>query len=419
MVQNKRPFENKETNDEVTNYDDNRLKRAKIILQQVNPIKKIAKGFYLVKSQSKRGWYQVAWCGDKWCCECNDYIKRQKPCKHILVLQLYFSRFVSIEGKKIEPPRKKYPRNWSKYNQAQKNERQYLEKFLGDLVKTVKEPERSRGRPSLKVSDALFCCILKVYNKIASRKTGDLIKKAYEANYISHNANHNCISKTLLNPEITPVLQDLVLRSASPLRDVETDFAVDSSGFRCSSFGAYNGERYIQNKTHNWIKVHVSIGVITNIIAGAVITSEHKGDSPQFYELFRQTRQNFKPNEIYGDAAYCTQSIYDNIDDKGAMGFLLFRRNITGSTIRSEAMKKALKTYQNQPNMFLRRYHRRENVETTFNSLKTMLGEAIKSKKFTSQKNEMLCKIIAYNITRLIHAKFELEIPIEFNNGKN
>jgi hypothetical protein len=41
-------------------------------------------------------------------------------------------------------------------------------------------------------------------------------------------------------------------------------------------------------------------------------------------------------------------------------------------------------------------------------------GETLKSKKFTAQVNELLCKIIAYNITVLIHEMFESNIVPEF-----
>ncbi len=37
--------------------------------------------------------------------------------------------------------------------------------------------------------------------------------------------------RSLENPELTPLLKTLIEQSASPLRAIETDFAVDSSGF--------------------------------------------------------------------------------------------------------------------------------------------------------------------------------------------
>jgi len=59
-------------------------------------------------------------------------------------------------------------------------------------------------------------------------------------------------------------------------------------------------------------------------------------------------------------------------------------------------------------------YHKRSNVESTFVSIKRKLGDTLKSKNSTSQINELLCKIIAYNITVLIQEMYELGIEPNF-----
>ena len=63
---------------------------------------------------------------------------------------------------------------------------------------------------------------------------------------------------------------------------------------------------------------------------------------------------------------------------------------------------------------FLQHYHKRRNVETTFFALKAKFGDSLKSKNFIAQKNELLCKVLAYNLTVLIHAMHELGIHINF-----
>ena len=53
---------------------------------------------------------------------------------------------------------------------------------------------------------------------------------------------------------------------------------------------------------------------------------------------------------------------------------------------------------------FLDHYHKRSNVETTFFAIKAQFGAGLKSKNMIAQTNELLCKVIAYNITVLINA---------------
>ena len=65
---------------------------------------------------------------------------------------------------------------------------------------------------------------------------------------------------------------------------------------------------------------------------------------------------------------------------------------------------------------FLMHYHSRSNVETTFFAVKTKFGDCLKNKTFTSQTNEVLCKLIAYNIIVLIIAMFGLKIEPKLLN---
>jgi hypothetical protein len=58
----------------------------------------------------------------------------------------------------------------------------------------------------------------------------------------------------------------------------------------------------------------------------------------------------------------------------------------------------------------MQHYHNRSNVETTFFAIKAKLGDCLKSKNYVAQANETLCKLIAYNITVLINAMYELKI---------
>jgi len=63
---------------------------------------------------------------------------------------------------------------------------------------------------------------------------------------------------------------------------------------------------------------------------------------------------------------------------------------------------------------FMQHYHARSNIESSFMALKTKFGDCLKSKEFTSQTNELLCKVIAYNIVVLIHEIHELGISTDF-----
>ena len=63
---------------------------------------------------------------------------------------------------------------------------------------------------------------------------------------------------------------------------------------------------------------------------------------------------------------------------------------------------------------FQAHYNLRSNVETTFSALKRKFGGAVRSKTFTAQVNEILCKILCHNLAVLVHARHELGIEAVF-----
>lgn len=63
---------------------------------------------------------------------------------------------------------------------------------------------------------------------------------------------------------------------------------------------------------------------------------------------------------------------------------------------------------------FLRHYHQRSNVESTFSMMKRKFGDSLRSKTDTAMVNESLCKILCHNLVVLIHEMHELGIDPTF-----
>ena len=59
---------------------------------------------------------------------------------------------------------------------------------------------------------------------------------------------------------------------------------------------------------------------------------------------------------------------------------------------------------------FLSHYHRRSNVESTFSAIKRKFGSSLRSKKPTARTNELLAKVLCYNLSVVAHAATELGI---------
>ncbi len=59
---------------------------------------------------------------------------------------------------------------------------------------------------------------------------------------------------------------------------------------------------------------------------------------------------------------------------------------------------------------YLRHYHKRSNVESTFSMVKRKFGDSLRSKSETALLNETLAKLLCHNLCCLISAWYELGI---------
>lgn len=122
----------------------------------------------------------------------------------------------------------------------------------------------------------------------------------------------------------------------------------------------------------------------------------------------------FNLREVSADKAYSSRENIGLVDGFGGTAFIPFKKNVTGKSRGSYIWSKMYHYFQFNRDEFMAHYHKRSNVETTFMMVKTKFGEKLKSKKWISQQNELLCKFIAHNIVVLIHEMHELGIEAKF-----
>lgn len=234
------------------------LAATRIIIQK--------KGVWLVPSQSgAKEKYQVS-LGDAPSCTCPDHETRGVKCKHIFAATLVMKREQNADGSTTitesvtftATKQTTYPQKWSAYNDAQTHEQDRFQSLLAELCSGLPTPQPKNGRPPLPLSDAVFSIVFKVYSTVSQRRFVCDLREAHERGHISKVPHFNCISNYLENPALTPLLRELITQSSLPLKSVETDFAVDSSGFATSRFTRWFDIKYGTPKVkQDWVKVHL------------------------------------------------------------------------------------------------------------------------------------------------------------------
>jgi len=246
------------------------------------------------------------------------------------------------------------------------------------------------------------------------------LRDAHGKGFISKLPCYNSIFNYFEDEAMTAYLKMMIEESSLPLKAIESDFAVDSSGFSTSRFvqwmhAKYTNPHLIQKR--QFIKCHIMCGVKTNVITAVEVTEGYAADSPQFKPLVEATAKNFTMQEVSADKAYLSNDNLQTVVDNHAQPYIPFKTNSVREN-RSQG-KPALweqmyRLYSYNTERFMEHYHKRSNVETTFHMIKSKFGIALRSKTKTAQINEALCKVLAHNICCLIQSMFELDIKPEF-----
>ncbi len=256
----------------------------------------------------------------------------------------------------------------------------------------------------------VFGCAYKVYSGFSSRRFASDMRGAHADGLVSNTWHFNRVSSYLSTPDLTPILQELVTASSLPLKAVETNFAVDSSGFSTSRFVRWFNKKWGRElDNREWVKAHLMCGVNTHIVTAVEISGWAANDTTFFQPLIERTAQHFQIGEVSADKAYVGRKNLQLVETAGGTPFMPFKSNVNPPSDDS-AWARAYYFYMLNRSAFLEHYHKRSNVETVFSMIKGKFGDSVRSKTDVGQVNEVLCKVLCHNICVLNQSFHELGI---------
>jgi transposase len=142
------------------------------------------------------------------------------------------------------------------------------------------------------------------------------------------------------------------------------------------------------------------------------IHDQYANDGVQLKPLLATTTERFTVKELSADLAYSTHANLEAVDALGAVPYIPFKRNATDAS--GGLWAKCFHYFQLSREEFLKRYHQRSNVESTFSMVKAKFGDSLRSKTDTAMKNETLAKLVCHNICCVILAMHELGVDPSF-----
>jgi len=379
---------------------------------------------YKVPSQSGNGTYVVNLDDGQPFCTCQHFESTHKKCQHIYAVEFIAQREQKPDGTITETMQIKYTQNWTVYDEAQMHEQEHFISLLRELCNGIEQPVYRFGRPRLPLSDIVFGLVLKTYSMMSGRRFMTGLKEAETNQLMTKSPSFATAFRYLENPALTRLLKALIEQSATPLKAIENDFAVDSSGFATNVYSRWFDHKWDKERTRqNWVKTHIMCGVKTHVVTSVEATPYESADNPQLPKLVNQTAKAFTINEVSADKAYSGRRSLRAIQAVGGTAFIPFMSHATGmanTRYKFDGLWNYMWHFYNfNREVFMEHYHKRSNVETTFSMIKTKFGGSVRSKTPTAQVNEVLCKILCHNVCVLIQSIYELGIEPTFWNSED
>lgn len=382
-------------------------------------IKMVLDGKYLVPSASASlGSYFVDTLGKT--CSCPDFETRGIQCKHMWALEFVRHRVTDANGQTVETQsmRVTYRQPWAAYNAAQMEEKSRVEILLKGLCEGIVQPAREPGRPGrprVCLADTVYAAAMKTFVGMSGRRSTVDINECEAKGHIDSTPHYNSVFRTMERADMFPLLKTLVEESASPLRAIETNFAVDATGFATQTYVRfYDFKHGSDRRVQRWVKAHAMVGCTTGAISALEVTEGNVNDSVMFAPLVKTTAKRFTLEDVTADKAYLARPHVTLVEEIGhaqgstATMYVPFKSNSRGHG--PEAWRKLWHLFNYKREEFLTHYHQRSQVEASFSALKRVFGGNLRSKLPAAQYNEVALKALVFNLSRLVHATHELGI---------
>ena len=168
---------------------------------------------------------------------------------------------------------------------------------------------------------------------------------------------------------------------------------VDGTGFEVN-----NQSKHYQMVTgrgiyRRYVKLGISADLDKQIILRNAIHKSPRNDCKDFKPLLNGLKMKF----VCADKGYDSYENHNFVFNKlNAKSFIKLKKWESRKGKYFGSRNKAKKIYDNKI------YHQRSKLETIFSVIKRKYGSALRSKSFATQKKEVICKLIAYNLDRLI-----------------
>jgi len=288
---------------------------------------------------------------------------------------------------------------------------------LSQKEKDVLEPPKNtqRGRKPIPFKERIFYLVDQVNTGKADLEYEGMMGEIVRQGYTSAPCRCTSLSKYANDEALIIFFDKMIEHSAKVMNKYEHIFAIDATGFNCTTKNDYYAQKHHRKKESDWCDAHVICGVNSNIITAATVNHKYTSDElDEVIPLLERTQRIFAIDYLLGDGRYMSEEKMEQIYSERSVRMVFPIKDNTLAYSPSHSTLWTENVRLNLSEIWDDIYHPRSNVETVFSSIKNRIGETVYSHGESARINEVYCKLVVHNLYILIVYYFVANIRPSF-----
>ena len=198
------------------------------------------------------------------------------------------------------------------------------------------------------------------------------------------------------------ILSLLIFMTRHLFSEQGTFFAMDSTGMELDHASAHYCNRIDRQKpVKGFVNLNALSDLYNKIILVTKIRKHRRHDTIDFTPMFNKVK-HLDFDYLVADKGYDSEKNHQLVFESGKNSLISLKKQESPIfKTKGRYRKKAKRNFEQGL------YTQRELAESIFSSFKRKYGSKLRARKFKTQKIELLCKILAYNIEKAIKDIFE------------
>lgn len=197
----------------------------------------------------------------------------------------------------------------------------------------------------------------------------------------------------------TKILEEIIIETIKLTSNRDLETAIDSTGFQLED-GSYSYMKRIgtATKKRKNLKLSGCADTKKHLFLAIKIRKSNAHDSKDFKPLILKTKKTGKKIKFNSsDKAYDSEELHEFSEENGFENIVPLRKKTKQFyRIHGKHRKRLARNFPEK------KYHRRSIIENMWFCVKRLCGKVVFAKKWINQRKELIGKVIAYNIHRLV-----------------